>query len=87
MSWIEPLEMQQWIVNVFSGSSVIFLAIALLAIIAMAGYFKMNGLVVFFMVGLFLMMFSYYFEGTIYFMVTAFGALLIGYWIKSLVVK
>ena len=58
MSWIQPFEMQTFIVNIFSGNPEIFFGMALIAIVGMAAYFKMSNLTMFFMVGLFTLMFQ-----------------------------
>jgi|24BtaG_2_1085350.scaffolds.fasta_scaffold00424_9 hypothetical protein len=58
MTWISPLEMETWIVNVFAGNPEYFIAIALFAIVSLAAYFRMNTLTMFFMITLFVIMFS-----------------------------
>ena len=58
MEFIEPLALQNWFMSVFSGTPEIFMAVALLVIISMAGYFRMKNITMFFMVGIFLMMFA-----------------------------
>ena len=83
--FIPPLQLETWVVNVFAGSQDIFLAIALVAIFGMAGYFRMSTLALFFMVGLFFAMFSSWVNVEIYFLIIAVGSLLIGYWLKALV--
>jgi len=83
--FIPPLQLETWVVNVFAGSQDIFLAIALVAIFGMVGYFRMSTLALFFMVGLFFAMFSSWVNVEIYFLIIAVGSLLIGYWLKALV--
>jgi len=84
MTWIEPLSMEQWVVNVFAGSQDIFLAIALVAIFGLAGYFRMTKLALFFMVGLFFAFFSQWVNTELYFLIIAIVSVLIGYWLKKI---
>jgi hypothetical protein len=79
MSWIEPLELETWFINVFSGSAEIFGVIALIFIAGMAGFFRMTGVVLFFMVGLFLLMFSGYIGINFLVIFGLFGGLIAGY--------
>ena len=78
MVWIESLEMGTWITQVFAGTPDIFLAIALLVIFGMAGYFRMNMMAMFFMIAVFLLMFSAFISSTITILVAIIGGLLIG---------
>jgi hypothetical protein len=83
--WIESLKLETWILQIFAGSSDIFLACALFFIFGMAGYFRMSGLIMFFMLALFLIMFSSYITSYLLVMIGVFGGLLIGFWISKLV--
>lgn len=83
--WIEPLKLETWFMNIFAGSSDIFLACALFFIFGMAGYFRMSGLITFFMLALFLIIFSSYIVSYFLFMILAIGGLLAGIWISKLV--
>lgn len=56
--FIEPLELEKIIVNMFSGNPDIFLAISLIVIIGMSAYFRMSVVAMFFMLGIFLLLFS-----------------------------
>lgn len=85
MTWIEPLAMQTWMINVLTGSNEIFMAIALLAISALAGFFRMTGYVLIVMVTLFLVMFRDYVDGGVLLLIIAVGGVLIGTQIKKLV--
>ena len=85
MAWIQSLEMETWIINVFSGSQDIFTAIALFFIFGMAAYFRMNALTMFFMVALFLVMFHAYVSSYFIVLIGLIGGLLIGYWISKIV--
>jgi len=85
MAWISPLSMETWIISIFSGSANIFLAVALIVIMGLAAFFRMNGLVLMFMVGLFFMMFSQWINIEIYFLLIAIASILAGYWISRLI--
>ena len=86
MAWIEPLELQTIVFNILSEKSEIFTSIALISIFGLAAYFRMNALVMMFMLGLFLIMFSQLgVYQPLYFIVLAIGSVLIGYWISKLV--
>jgi hypothetical protein len=82
---IEPLNLELWIINVFSGDSSIFAIISLLIITSMAAYFRMNAIGMFFMIGIFLLMFSGYIPVTLVVFITIIAGLLIGYSISKIV--
>ena len=77
--WIEPLNLEMWIVNVFAGSGTYFGIIALFVITGMAGYFRMNGISLFLMLGVFVLMFSGFIGLNFVNLFTIFGGLIIGY--------
>lgn len=79
VDWIEPLNLEKWFIQVFAGTPDIFLAIALLVISSMAGYFRMKGLALFFMIGVFLLMFSGFISSPFLVFLAIFGGLAIGY--------
>lgn len=79
MSFIEPLELGTWFQSVFAGTPDIFIAIALMVIFGMAGFFRMSMLVTFFLIGAFLLMFSSFLSSPIIVLVLIISALLIGY--------
>ena len=83
--WIEPLDLQTWFVQVFSGSMQIFTAIALMIIVGMAGYFRMNIITMFFMIGMFTVLFSQYIGSAFYTLIALVSSLLIGFWISRIV--
>ena len=85
MTWIEPLELETWMVNVFSGSPDIFLAVSLLVISMMAGYFRMTMMSMFLMLGIFLIMFTDYVKSPLGIVFAIVGGLVIGYWISKFV--
>jgi len=78
VDWIQPLKMETWITSVFAGTPEIFLAVALLVIFGMAGYFRMNIMAMFFMIAVFLLMFSSFISSPIIILVAVVGGLLIG---------
>lgn len=85
MAWIEPLELQTWFINVLSGSTEIFTAIALFAILGMAGYFRMNGLTLGLMLFLFVLMFSGFIGQTFLIFLAIVGGPIIGYGLSRMV--
>jgi len=53
MSWIEPLDLEQWLVNTFAGTTEIFTYVAMIAMAIMAARFQMPNSVAAFMFLLF----------------------------------
>lgn len=82
--WVEPLELETWIIQIFSGGSNIFLGIALLVISTMAGYFRMTNLALLFVIGMFLLMFSGFISSAMIVFISVIGGLLIGYTISKI---
>lgn len=78
MTWIQPLELEKLIINIFSGSPDIFGAVALFFITMVAAYFKMTAVAMFFLLGLFLLMFSGYIGTNFLILFAIIGGLLIG---------
>ena len=58
MTFIEPLDLEEWFVHVFSGSPEIFVVVSLLMLTMMAAYFRMTYLITVFMGLMFLALFS-----------------------------
>jgi hypothetical protein len=85
MDFIEPLNLEVFVVNVFSGSFEIFTAISIIVIMGLAGYFRMTKLTMLFMFGLFLIMFSGFVDPSLYFFILAIASLVIGVTISKLV--
>lgn len=85
MDWTEPLQLQTWIVNVFAGDSTYFAAISLMVITSLAAYFRMTGIGMFFMIGVFLLMFSGFIPPSLPIFIAIIAGLLIGYWISKIV--
>lgn len=59
-AFLEPLKLQTFFMNIFAGNPDYFIAISIIIIAAMAGFFRMMNLTFFFMLGLFFLMFSEY---------------------------
>jgi len=87
MTFIEPLEMETWFVSVLSGTPEIFTGLALLTIATLAGYFRMNGIGLFFMIGVFLIMFSGFINSPLVVLLLVVGGLLIGLTLSRLFVE
>jgi hypothetical protein len=85
MTWIAPLNMSQWMVNVFAGDSNFFGVIAVMAIAGMAGYFRMMGLTMFFLLGVFILMFADYVPEGFTTLAAIAAGLAIGYAISKIV--
>lgn len=79
MEFIEPLALGTWFPSVLAGTPDIFLGLALLVIFTLAGYFRMNMLATFFMIAIFLLMFSSFISSPIIILIAIIGGLLIGY--------
>ena len=78
MAWIQPLNLEVWLVNVFSGTPEIFMAIALIVISGMAGYFRMPVMLMIMMLGTFLLLFMNTVISPILILMIVFGGLGIG---------
>lgn len=85
MSYIKPLELETWLVQVLSGTPEIFTAIALLVLMGMAGYFRMTGASLFFMIGVFFLMFTEVIPFSLFILVAILGGLIIGYTLANIV--
>lgn len=85
MSWVEPLQMETWFINIFSGDGTFFGILGLFAITSLAAYFRMNGVGLGFMAGVFLLMFSGYIPASLTIFLTIIAGLIIGYWISKIV--
>ena len=85
MAWIESLELETWFVNVLSGDTTYFAAIAIFAILTLAGTFRMTGLTLGFMLFVFLFMFSGFINPSLLIFVSIIGGVLVGYFISRIV--
>ena len=79
MDWIQPLELQTWLISIFAGTPEIFAGIALLVITAMAATFRMTVIGLFFMIGMFLLMFSGFINSVLLVLIAVIGGLALGY--------
>lgn len=79
MDFIEPLALETWITQVLAGTPDIFLAIALITIFTLAGFFRMNLLATFFMITVFMLMFSSFVSTPLLLLLLIIGGLLLGY--------
>ena len=78
VEFIEPLNLEKILVNVFSETPEIFLGVALMVIVGMAAYFRMNNLTLLLMVGIFLLMFTPFITSPIIILMMVIGGLLVG---------
>ena len=85
MTWIEPLEMKTWFIQVFAGNPDIFLASALFIISLAVAFFRMNTVALFFMIAIFLLMFSGYVSGSLIVILSIVGGLIVGYFISRFI--
>lgn len=85
MTWIEPLDLETWLVNVMAGSATYFAPIAIFAILGLAAYFRMTGLTLGFMLFVFLLMFSGFMPPSLLIFVAIIGGLLVGYIVSRIV--
>lgn len=84
MVWTEPLHMEEILVTIFSGTPEIFIAVALFLISGMSAYFRMNGIGMFFMMGIFLLMFSGFVSSYLMVLLSIIGGLFVGYLIQRI---
>lgn len=78
MTWIQPFEMETWFMNVFAGSPDIFLGISLIVIIGLSAWFRMTTLTMFFMIGVFVLIFSPYIQSPFVALFSVIAALIVG---------
>ncbi len=84
--WIESLNLEKWMISVFAGTPEIFAAIALLVITSLAATFRMNTIGLFFMIGMFLLMFSGFINSVLLILIAVIGGLALGYLIHRMFV-
>ncbi len=63
MALIEPLNLQDWFINIFSGNVVIFVFVSVIVMSMMAAAFKMPNIVFGVLLGLFAVVFASLFPG------------------------
>ena len=78
VEWLEPLNLQPIFQVIFAGDPDIFMAIALITISVMAGFFRMTVTTMFFMLGIFLLMFSGYINSPMLALFSIIGGLVAG---------
>ncbi len=86
-NWLEPLKLETIFVNVFAGDPQFFMVISLIAISALAGFFRMTALILFFMLGLFLLMFSEFAMDYLFVLFAIIAGLAIGFSISKIYVR
>ena len=79
--------MKTWLVQVLSGTPEIFVAIVIMVIMGMTGYFRMRGFSMFFMLILFFFMFAEVIPPSLIFFVAIIGGLMVGYTIARIIEK
>jgi len=85
MTWIQPLNLQEWFISVFAGSATYFAPIAIFAIVGMAAFFRMTALTMGLMLMIFLLMFSGFIPPSILIFISLIGGLVLGYVISKIV--
>ena len=83
VGWVEPLNLQCWLVNIFSGSMNIFVFVAFLAIAMLGAKFRMLNGTLLLMFALFGMVMAQFATG-IYFLIILIGGLVAAVGIKRL---
>ena len=53
MTWVQPLDLENILVNYLSGSNEIFIALAIISISGIAAFFHMDNIITLIMLGLF----------------------------------
>jgi hypothetical protein len=87
MTFIEPLELKTILIQIFSGSQEIFTAVAILFIMGFAGYLRMTGLGMFFMLAVFFLMFAEVIPFSLFTLIAIIGGLLIGYILANITTR
>lgn len=82
--FIEPLNFETILVNILSGNLEVFTALAFFVITGLCAFFRMTYLTTFFILGVFILMFSEYIHTGIYAVMGIMGGLLLAYVIGKL---
>lgn len=85
MVWIEPLDLEEWLINVFAGSATYFAPIAVFVILGLSAYFRLTGFSMIFMILVFLLMFTGYIPTSLLLFIAIGGGLVVGYVISKIV--
>ena len=83
--FIEPLNLECWLINIFAGSIEIFIFFAFIVLSGLAARFRMPNLVMFVLMGLFGILMSTYFRG-IFVLIVLIGGM-ISFWSISNIIK
>lgn len=86
MAFREPLELQYWLVNVLSGSTLIFTMISLIAISSLAAYFRMSNTATLMMLMLFGLMMSAFLGNWLVIIIIVIGGM-VTFWGLSKITK
>jgi len=81
--WIQPLELEKVFAGVFAGNPGILLAIALIAMAIMAGFFRMAVTSLIFLVAMFVLLFFEFVPTSIFYLIAIMGALGVGFTIRK----
>ena len=84
VAWVEPLNLEVWIVHVFAGSLEVFMAVAMFFIFGMAAYFRMNILTMMFMFVVFMLMFELWLPSSLIIAFAIIGGAIVGKWISKI---
>jgi len=84
MTWIEPLALETWLISVFAGTPEIFMVVALVVIAGLSAIFRMTLIGLFFIIAMFLLMFSGFIDSTLLILISVIGGLAIGYLISRI---
>lgn len=86
MSFNAPLDLQYWLVSVFSGNIGIFIAVSFITIGLLASYFRMSNLITLISFGLFVSIMWVYIGGDLLVLVIVFAALFV-FWALGRLIK
>jgi hypothetical protein len=79
MTFIEPLDLKTWLINVLAGDASYFTILGIFFILSFSAFFRMRMLAMGFVVMIFLLMFSGYIPATLLVFVSIFAGLLVGH--------
>jgi len=82
--WIEPLNLECTLINVFAGSMDLFMFLMIIFIAGVGSYFRMINTTILIMFGLFAVLMAQYFSG-IYFLVILMAGLIASFAIGRIV--
>lgn len=85
MTFHLPWDLSYWFITVFAGSAVLFMAFMIIAIAALAAYFRMPNTITMVMIALFTIIMGAWTGEFLFIVVIIIGLLM--YWMMSRVVK